>query len=86
MGNISFDIPKSLEDRLGRDGVSLAEAAKEAFLVDLYRNQRITQHQLAGALGLTRLETDGVLKRHGVVSWFTLDDLRTQSLALTKLN
>jgi Uncharacterised protein family (UPF0175) len=40
--------------------------AREAYLVELYRQDRITHHQLTQALGLSRLEGDGVLKRHKV--------------------
>ncbi len=40
---------------------NLPPSAEEAYLVDLYRQERITHHQLAEALGLTRYETDGIL-------------------------
>jgi len=64
--NISFEIPGEIEQELGGNGADISSEAREAFLVELYRQDRITHHQLAEALGLSRLETDGVLKRHKV--------------------
>jgi Trp operon repressor len=63
---VTFELPgnieRNLRDRLG----DLDQAAKEAALVELYRQEQITHHDLALALGLSRLETDAVLKRHNV--------------------
>ena len=75
MTNIRFDIPEHIKETFGGDAEDLACAAKEAFLVDLYRTQRITHHQLAEALQLGRIETDGILKRHGITLDFTVHDL-----------
>jgi hypothetical protein len=52
--------------------------ARKAYLVELYRQDRITHHQLARALGLTRIETDGVLKRYKVSPGPTLEELRAE--------
>ena len=57
---ISFEIPCEIEQELGTKGDELNGEAREAFLVELYRQERITQHQLAEALGLNRYETDEV--------------------------
>ena len=56
--------------------------AREAYLVNLYREDRITHHQLAEVLGLSRLETEGVLKRHKVSSGVTVEEMRDQAAAL----
>jgi hypothetical protein len=53
--------------------------AAETYLVELYRQDRITHHQLTEALGLSRIETDGVLKRHKVSSGPTLEELRADT-------
>jgi predicted HTH domain antitoxin len=63
---ISFSIPAHIENLLRESGQEPSAVAKEAALVELYRLRRITHHQLSEALGLHRLETDAVLKRHGV--------------------
>ena len=67
--NITFEIPTDIEQELGATNVAdLSHEAREAYLVELYRQERIHHHQLAEALGLCRLETDGVLKRYKIPS------------------
>ena len=80
--NISFEIPGEIEQELSNNGADLNGEAREAFLVDLYRQDRITHHQLAEALALSRLETEGVLKRHQVSSGVTAEEMRAQAAAL----
>jgi len=63
---ISFTVPKSVEEVLAENGRDPNAAAKEAALVEFYREGRLTHFELSRALGLTRFETDGVLKRHNV--------------------
>ena len=65
--SISFDLPASVEDQLRRELADLDVVAKEAVLVELYRQGRLTHDQLGLSLGLERHETDGLLKRHTVV-------------------
>ena len=79
---ISFEIPHEIERALSANGSDLSEEAREAFLVELYRQDRITHHQLTEALGLSRLETDGVLKRHKVSPGVTAEEMRVQADAL----
>ncbi len=66
--NVSFDIPQDIEQRLRstKAGADFSRDAKEAYLVDLYRQHKIAHHQLGEALGLDRFDTDALLKRHGV--------------------
>ena len=80
--NISFELPPELEQELRMNGTDLSCEAREAFLVELYRQDRITHHRLTEAPGLTRLETDGVLKRHKVSSNITAEEMRVQAAAL----
>jgi hypothetical protein len=75
---IRFDIPPEIERELSAGTLDLNAEAREVFLVNLYRQERIAHHQLASALGLGRIETDGVLKRHGVSSGPTLEELCTE--------
>ena len=44
----------------------MAVAAKEAALVELYRQGQLSHGKLAEGLGISRYETDAVLKRHNV--------------------
>jgi len=80
--NISFEIPQDIEQELRTNGLDMNREAKEAYLVDLYRQERITHRQLAEALGLSRYETDGVLKRHKVSPNVTAQEMRAQAAAL----
>ena len=80
--NISFEIPQEIEKELRTKGVDMNRQAKEAYLVNLYREERITHRQLAEALGLGRYETDGVLKRYKVSPNVTAQEMRSQATAL----
>lgn len=63
---IQIDLPAALEARLRKTLGDVNLVAKEAALVELYRQRQITHHELGESLGLSRFETDGLLKRHGV--------------------
>jgi len=80
--NISFEIPKEIEEEVSTNGADLSGRARELFLVDLYRNREISQHQLAEALGMTRVEADDVLKRHGVWLEITPEEVAAQAASL----
>ena len=75
---ITFEIPQDIERQIRTNGTDLDREARETYLVELYRQDRITHHQLTEALGLSRLETDGILKRHKVSSSPTLKELRAE--------
>jgi len=59
--NISFELPHDTEQQLQTNGADLNGKAREAFLVELYREDAITHGQLSRALGLDSYDTDGVL-------------------------
>jgi hypothetical protein len=63
---ISFELPSEVERHLREELNDLDHVAKESALVELYRQRKLSHHELATALGLGRLELDGVLKEHGV--------------------
>ncbi len=70
--SVSITLPPPLEESLRREIADLDQHAKEALLIDLYRKERITKHQLATALGMTRIEVNDVLNR-----WNVTEDLPT---------
>jgi len=70
---ISFSLPEPIEEQLRVQVGNLDDVAKEAALVELYRQGQLSHHELATALNLDRFETDAVLKRHKVI-----EDLITQ--------
>ena len=64
---VTLDIPDSLATQIAPEGQSLSRALLEAALIQAYREDRLTGHELMVALGLeTRYELDGVLKAHQV--------------------
>lgn len=78
---ITFDIPQDLEKNLAQQLGDLNQAAKEAALVELYRQGRISRPELSRALDLSRYETDGLLKRHCVTEdLITIEELDEQLL------
>ncbi len=64
--SISFELPENVEAQLRRELGDLNAVAKEAALVELYRQGKLSHGQLAEALETSRYEVDGVLKRHNV--------------------
>jgi hypothetical protein len=65
--SVTFDLPLHIERSLRHDLGDLDRAAKEAALVELYRQRKLSHAELAQSLGLARDQTDGLLKTHGVV-------------------
>ena len=83
MATISFQLPDSIVDQLRHDLGDLDVAVKEAALIELYRQGQLSHGKLAVGLGLSRYETDGVLKRHNVVEdQLTREELEQQVDAL----
>ena len=71
---VTFELPQEIERSLRRALGDLDRVAKEAALVELYRQEKITAYELAQALGFSRLETEALLKRHNVT-----EDLPTEA-------
>jgi len=64
--SITFELPVAIEEQLRRDHANLDVVAKEAALVELYRQGRIPQHHLALSLDKSRFEIEELLNRHRV--------------------
>ena len=83
---VSFVLPAELEQSLRGEFADVDLAAKESFLVDLYRSRRLSHRQLAEALGLDRFETEAVLRRHHVTEDLpTAADLAADDAALDRV-
>ena len=63
---VTVQLPAEVEQRLRAQSPDLDSEAKEAMLVELYRQDKLTHYDLAQALGLDRFETNGVLQKHNV--------------------
>ena len=63
---VTVELPADVEKRLRAESPDLESEAKEAMLVELYRQDKLSHYELSQALGLERFETDAVLKKHNV--------------------
>jgi predicted HTH domain antitoxin len=79
---IHFDIPADIERHLRSNGADPNESAKESLLVELYRQRKVTHHQIAQALALGRLEVDALLKRHDVPIDLTIEQFEAEAARL----
>ena len=77
--HINFEIPHEIEQQIKTNGLNANGKAKEAFLVELYREHTITHRQLGDALGLERYETDGVLRRYGVGLGVRVEEIKAEA-------
>jgi hypothetical protein len=63
---IRFEIPLAIEQQIRTDGVDLDRDAKEVYLMEQYRQAKITHRQLEEALDLNFHETERLLKVRGM--------------------
>jgi len=80
---VNVELPADIEQRLRQQSSDLDSVAKEAMLVELYRQDKISHYELSQALGLDRFETDGVLKQHNVTE--DLPTAQEYEAAITRL-
>ena len=84
--SVSFDLPENIEKQLREELGDLDAAAKEAALVELYRQGTLSHGTLAESLGISRYQLDGILKRHNVTEdLITLEEFDEQMRDLRKL-
>ncbi len=83
---VSFQLPIDLEHELRSELRDLDAEAKEALLVSLYRQGKLSHVALAKALGLDRFETEDVLRKHNVTEDLgTVEDYLADAATLAKL-
>lgn len=63
---VTIELPTDIEQRLRAEHPNLDVEAKEAMLLELYRQEKLSRHELSLALGIDRFKTDGLLKKHRV--------------------
>ena len=64
--NVSFEIPQDMEQQLRSEGVDPNREAKQVYLLEQFRQARITHRQLEEVLGLSFYETELILKQRGM--------------------
>ena len=62
--NVNFDLPQEIEQQLRSEGVDPNREAREAYLVELYRQDRISHAQLRQALDVSFHEAERLIKQH----------------------
>jgi predicted HTH domain antitoxin len=83
---VTIELPPAVEAALRRELPNLDEQAKELLVVSLFREGKLTHHEVSTILGLSRYETDGVLKNHGVVEdVISIDDFESEVQSLAGL-
>ena len=82
---ICFDIPQNIERRVRVEGADPSREAKEAYLIDLYRQERISHDDLGEALGLGFHETQQLIKVHGAGDDFTLAEFEAERTVLREV-
>ena len=83
MATITFELPDDVERHLAALAGSADALAKEAALVELYRQGQISHGALAKSLGISRNDADAVLGRHGVTEDLpSIDEVQADLQAL----
>ena len=76
---VKLELPESVEKIALEESHNLDSEVRDAYVLELFRQGRLTHFELSQALGLDRFETDAYLKRHNVYEGsLTLEDLEEQ--------
>ena len=82
----TVEFPSAIEEKRRSGDGDLATAGKEAILVELYREGRISHGELADSLDLSRNQVDDVLRRRKVTEdLLTSKELADQVAGLRRL-
>jgi hypothetical protein len=79
---ISFEIPPDIEELLRPDLGGLEVKARDAFLLELYREGRISHAVLRESLGLGFDEIERLIKERGMGQDLSLDEYEEGRAAL----
>lgn len=83
--SITFHLEDDLEQQLRRDLGDLGQAAREALLIEAYRQGKLSIGRLARTLGMGVLEADEWLARRGVSLNYDFDDFQADQATLRSL-
>lgn len=75
---ITLELPDEIARQLsvGRD---ISRAALEGLVAEGCRAHRLSDHQAAAVLGLSRYELEGFLKEHGVFLDYSMEDFERET-------
>jgi predicted HTH domain antitoxin len=84
--NVTLEFPSDLEARIRQESPSLEADVREAFVLELFRQGRLTHYELSKVLGLDRFETDALLKRRNIFEGgLTMEDLEADRQTLERV-
>jgi hypothetical protein len=84
--SVTFQLPTELERSLRDQLKDLDQAAKEGFLVNLFRTRKISHYEFSQALGVDRFEAEAILKRHNVTEDLpSAEDLKADGEAMKRV-
>jgi hypothetical protein len=83
--NISFEISHDIEQQLRTDGADLNREAKEVYLMEQYRQAKLSHRQLQEALGLSFHATEQLLKKRGLGQDLEIEESRVGRDRLRKV-
>jgi hypothetical protein len=75
---ISFELPQDIEQQIRTNGADLDREARESYLVELYRQDRISHAQLRVALNVSFHEAERLIKDHAAGHDFPLNEFEQQ--------
>jgi Uncharacterised protein family (UPF0175) len=81
---ITFEIPHDIEEQIRTDGTDLNRDAKQVYLMEQYRQAKITHRQLQEALNLSFHETEQMLKQRGLGQDLVIEEFETSRGFLRK--
>jgi hypothetical protein len=81
---ISFELPQAIEQQVRINGADLNREAKVAYLLDLYRQDRISHAQLRDALDVSFHEAEMLIKEHGAGHDISLEEFEAGRELLRK--
>jgi len=81
---ITLELPDEIAKQIapGRD---VSRAALEAIVLEAVRSHRLSEHQAATLLGLSRYELDGFLKQYEVWLDYSIEDLEKDRALANRL-
>lgn len=79
---LTVQLPDEVAAQLGPDA---QKSVLEAVVADAYREGRLTDGQVARALGLTRWQAEEFLDKHGARASYTLEMLQEDRRTLGRL-
>ncbi len=75
---ISFELPPDIAQQVRAGGADLDREARELYLLELYRQERISHPQLRDALGVSFHEAEKLIRYHGAGRDFPVEEFEEQ--------